>query len=219
MKLVALVVGVIVAVALAAQDKALETNPRGSTPSPSTGPQIVVSFAVASSNGSVYPSIPDWTANWIRKNAKKYPSILFHKGDLVQGAKNYLVVFSTSERDLTGFDAVVKTTTSSTATPVSGTGTITSNYGYTWNYTFQGVAETTTTTTTQENVPYTIRSKTLYATTYDEHGATVSQRNHSYATKQGGDPWNSAGYNLGNALRSINARGRLIDAVLKDITR
>src|SRR5580704_3496329 len=161
MKLVALVVGVVVTVALAAQDKALETNPRASTPSSSTeGPQTVVSFAVASSNGSVYPSIPDWTANWIRKNAKKYPSILFHKGDLVQGAKNYLVVFSTSERDLTGFDAVIKTNTSSTATPVSGSGTITSNYGYTWNYTFQGVAETTTTTTTRENVPYIIRSKT-----------------------------------------------------------
>ena len=74
-----------------------------------------------------------------------------------------------------------------------------------------------TTTTTRENVPYTINSNTIYANAYDDRGALVSHRSHIYSKKSGGDPEDSAEYNLENELRAINARGRLIHSVVMDI--
>ncbi len=130
----------------------------------------VISFAIADERGSVHPGMMGWTTNWIRKNAKKFPDVLFQQGCPVHGAQNYLIVFSASARVLSGFDPVVTTSTSTDTTPVSGSGTVTDNNGSTWNYTVNGTVTTTTTTTTQENVPYTIQSNTLYATAYDEHG-------------------------------------------------
>ena len=118
---------------------------------------------------------------------------------------------------MSGFDAVLRTNTSTSTSPVSGNGTVTDNYGSTWNYSYNGEITTTTTTTAQENVPYTIESNTVYATAYDEHGQVISQHWHVYSTKQGGDTANSIGYNLGSALASINARGRLVNAVVKDV--
>lgn len=185
------------------------------TPTPPPPPPIpvlanapmVISFAVADSGG-IHPGVPAWTQNWIRKNAKKYPGVSFQQGRPVQGAQNYLIVLSTSANAVSGFDPVVNTDTSTNTTPVSGSGSITDNYGSTWNYIFDGQVTTTTTTTTHENVPYTVESNTLYATAYDEHGVMISQRWHVYSTKQGGDAANSLGYNLGNALFAINAKGR-----------
>lgn len=177
----------------------------------------IVSFAIADPKGGVHPGMAGWTENWIRKNAKKYPNVLFQQGCPIRGAENYLVVFSASASALSGFDPVVTTNTSTNTTPVSGSGTVTDNYGSTWDYTFSGDVTTTTTTTTQENIPYTIQSNTLYATAYDEHGVIVSQRWHVYNSKQGGDAANSLGYNLGSALGAINSRGRLLNAVVKDI--
>jgi hypothetical protein len=179
-------------------------------------PRKGVAFAVADSSG-VHPGMPGWTQNWIRKNMKKYPGISFQQGRLVQGAQNYLIVLSASANAVSGFDPVVRTDTSTNITPVSGSGTVTDNYGSRWNYTYDGQVTTTTTTTTHENVPYTIESNTLYATVYDENGTMISQRWHVYSTKQGGDAANSFGYNLGNALSAINAKGRLVNAVVKDI--
>lgn len=178
---------------------------------------MVVSFAIADQSGSVHPGMPGWASNWVRKNAKKYPNVLFQQGCPVQGKDNYLIVFSSSASALSGFDPVVTTNSTTDTTPVSGSGTVTDNYGSTWNYTYNGEVTTTTTTTTEENVPYTIQSNTLYATAYDARGIIVSQRWHVYNTKQGGDPGNSIGYNLGSALGAINSRGRLLNAVVKDI--
>jgi hypothetical protein len=178
--------------------------------------QTVISFAVADSGG-VHPGAPSWTQNWIRKNAKKYPEISFQQGPPVQGAQNYLIVLSSSANALSGFDPVVRTNTSTNTTPVSGSGTVTDNYGSTWSYSYDGQVTTTTTTTTHEDVPYTIESDTLYATAYDQNGTMVSQRWHVYSTKQGGDAANSLGYNLGNALFAINAKGHLVNTVVKDI--
>ncbi len=193
------------------------TAPPSSRPAPAPEiPLKVISFAIADPNGGVHPGMPGWTQNWIAKNAKKYPNVLFQDRP-VQGAENYLIVFSTSASGLFGFDPVVRTNTSTSTTPVSGSGTITDNYGSTWNYTYDGEVTTTTTTTTHENVPYTIQSNTLYATAYDEHGVIVSQRWHVYNSKQGGDPANSLGYNLGSALFAINSRGSLVKAVVRDI--
>lgn len=177
----------------------------------------VVSFALADPNG-VHPFMGtgNWIGNWVRKNGQKYPDICFSQTPM-QGRENYLLTLSQSAGYLTGFDPVVRTNTSTSTSPVSGSGTATDNYGGMWNYTYNGTVTTTTTTTTNENVPYTINSNTLFANAYDERGNLVSRRFHVYSTKSGGDSADSLGYNLGNALAAINARGRLIDSVVKDI--
>jgi hypothetical protein len=176
-----------------------------------------IAFAIADANGGVHPGMPGWISDWIRKNAKKYPDVSFQQGGPAQGADNYLVVLSTSANALHGFDPVVRTNTSSDTSPVSGTGTVTDNRGSTWNYTYQGQVTTTTTTTTRENVPYTIESKTLCLTAFDLRGVIVTQRWHTYSSKEGGEAASGIGYNLGSVLRSINARNRLLNTVLEDI--
>jgi hypothetical protein len=173
----------------------------------------VVSFAAADASGA-YPVVVtgNWIGSWIQKNAKKHPDICFSQSP-VEGRANYLIVLSQSAGYLTGFDPVVRRDTSTT--PVSGTGTVTDNYGGMWNYSYNGTV--TTTTTTHENAPYTINSRTIYAYAYGDGGSIISQRYHVYSTKSGGDTANSAGYNIGNALLAINARGRLLNSVVKDI--
>lgn len=177
----------------------------------------VVSFALADATG-VHPFMGtgNWIGNWVRKNGKKYPDVCFSQAP-IQGRQNYLIALSQAAGYLTGFDPVVRTSTSTSTSPVSGSGTVTDNYGGMWNYTYSGTVTTTTTTTTNDNVPYSINSNTVYANAYDEHGTLISRRWHVYSTKSGGDAANSFGYNLGNALAAINARGHLIGSVVKDI--
>ncbi len=176
-----------------------------------------VSFALADASG-VHPFMGtgDWIGKWIHKNAKKHPGICFSQSP-IEGRSNYLVVLSQSAGYLTGFDPVVKTDTTTSTAPVSGTGTVTDNYGGMWNYTYNGTATTTTTTTTNENVPYTITSNTIYAYAYGAGGAIISRRYHVFSSRSGGDASSTAGYNLGSALTAINARGRLLSSVVKDI--
>jgi len=175
-----------------------------------------ISFAVANHNGGVEYYVPKWAQNWVKKNAKKYRDIQFTQEKGV-GNNSYLIVFSDSAHALAGFEPVTHTSTSTSTTPVSGSGTVTDYYGDRWNYTYDGTVTTTTTTRTTENEAYRIESSTLYATTFDSRGGTVSQHWHEYSTKSGGDAYNSLGYNLGNALGAINARGRLLSAAMKDI--
>lgn len=177
----------------------------------------VVAFAIADAGG-VHPSLGtgNWIEKWAQKNGKKHSDICFSQSPL-QGRANYLVVLSQSAVYLTGFDPVVRTDTSTTTAPVSGSGTVTDNYGGTWHYTYNGTVTSTTTTTTNEDVPYTINSRTIYAYAYAANGAIVSSHYHVYSTKSGGDTYNTAGYNIGSALAAINARGRLLAAVVKDV--
>ena len=175
-----------------------------------------VSFAVANHNGGIEYYVPSWVQKWVKKNAKKHPDILFTQEESV-GNNSYLIVFSDSAHALSGFEPVTHTSTSTSTSPVSGSGTVTDYYGDRWNYTYDGTVTTTTTTQTTQHEAYTIDSSTLYATTFDSRGGTVSQHWHEYSTKSGGDAYNSLGYNLGNALAAINARGRLLSAAMKDI--
>jgi hypothetical protein len=175
-----------------------------------------VSFAVADHNGGIEYYVPNWVQKWIKKNAKKHPDILFTQEKSVEN-NSYLVVLSDSAHALSGFEPVTHTSTSTSTSPVSGSGTVTDYNGDRWNYTYDGTVTTTTTTRTTQNEAYTIDSSTLYATTFDSRGGTVSQHWHEYSTKSGGDAYNSLGYNLGNALAAINARGRLLSAAMKDI--
>jgi hypothetical protein len=141
-----------------------------------------VSFAVANRSGRVESYVPDWVRKWVNKHAKKYPDILFTQEKGV-GSNSYLVVFSDSAHALSGFEPVTHTSTSTSTSPVSGSGTVTDYYGDRWNYTYDGTVTTTTTTQTTQNEAYTIESSTLYATTFDSRGGTVSHHWHEYSTK------------------------------------
>ncbi len=153
---------------------------------------------------------PSWLNNWVRKNFNKHPDICFSQSP-IQDRANYLVVLSQSPHYFHGFEPVVRKDTSTT--DVFGNGTAMDSYGDIWNYTYDGTVSTTT--TTQETVPYEISSNTLYASAYDTHGALVSQSYHVYKRKSGGD--NAGIYNLGNMISGINARGHLINTVVRDI--
>lgn len=176
-----------------------------------------ISFAVAIRGGVEY-YVPSWVQKWVKKHAKKYPGVVFTQEKTV-GDNSFLIVFSNSANALSGFEPVTHTSTSTSTSPVSGSGTLTDYSGDQWNYTYDGTVTTTTTTQTTENEAYTIQSNTLYATAFDSRGSTVSKHWHIYSTKSGGDAYNSLGYNLGNALGAINARGRLLGDVAKDIEK
>jgi hypothetical protein len=170
-----------------------------------------ISFAVATHNG-VQSYYPGWIDSWVKKNAKKFPTVCFAQ----RGGQNaYVVIMSTSHNSFNGLQVVRVTTT----TPFSGggNGTVTDNYGGTWEYTYTYDG----TVTTSENVaaPYVINSNTLYATAYDSRGNVVAESNHVYSSQTGGDPYNSLGYNLGSALAAINARGRMLTGVVKTISK
>jgi hypothetical protein len=166
-----------------------------------------ISFSLVSPDGTVEPFVPNWVASWIKKNAKKYPDVAFSQ-EPITGSENFMVVISEGFVDFTGFQARVVTTT----TPISGSGYV-SNYGHTWYYTYNG----TVVTTQRVFVPYTVSNRTLTAAAFDENGTQVGSRNHTYSGMYGGDPNFAAGYNFGMALRAINARGRMLSGIVKDI--
>jgi hypothetical protein len=177
-----------------------------------------VTFAVADHNGGIEYYTPNWVQHWVKKNAKKHPDMAFTEERAVTD-NSYLIVLSDSPSVLSGFEPVTRTTTSTSTSPVSGSGTITDYQGGMWNYTYDGTVTTTSTTQTTQNEAYTIQSNTLYVTTFDSRGGTVSKHWHTYSTKSGGDAYNSLGYNLASALMSINSRGRLIGEAVKGIEK
>ncbi len=180
-------------------------------------PVATVTF-ITIQNGNVVHLMPDWAIKWVRKNEKKYPGVRFQTSDKpVAGARNFVVAFSASSAELQGFQPVTYTDTSTSTSPVSGNGTVTDNQGEMWNYTYNGTVTTTTTTTTHEQVPYTRTSNTLYVTAFNEQGETVAQRWHVYSTQSGGDSANALGYNLGNALGAINARGHMLKTIVDNL--
>ncbi len=177
-----------------------------------------ISFAVAE-GGQVTSRVPTFAQKWINKNQKKYKGICFSQNPNPQ-AENFVVVFSTSQSAFNGIYPTVKTytNTNTNLTPISGSGTITSNYGSTWNYTYQGTLTTTTTTTTtvQQNLPYTDTSTSIYANVYNQNGAIISQRWRTMTTRQGGETYNTLGYNLGAALAAIHIKERLLKDAIND---
>jgi len=177
-------------------------------------PTATITF-VTVRNGNVTHLMPDWAIKWVKKNEKKYPGVRFQTtGEPIAGARNFVVAFSASSAEVQGFQPVTHTDTSTSTNPVSGSGTVTDTQGEMWNYSYYGTVTTTTTTTTHENVPYSISSNTLYVSAFDERGEMVAQRWHVYSTQSGGNSANALGYNLGNALAAINAKGHMLKAVV-----
>ena len=113
----------------------------------------------------VYLGSPEWVDDWVQKNAKNFPTLRFSQTP-VAAAENYLVVLSDSTSVLTGFQPVARFTTTTSTADVSGRGTVTDSYGSMWSYSYRGTATTTTTSMTQQDVPYTLETRTLYASAY-----------------------------------------------------
>jgi hypothetical protein len=187
------------------------------SPSPATVAQAkVVSFAWADSDG-VFLGLPKWADDWVKKNAKKFPALRFSQAP-VSGAENYLVVLSASTRMLSGFQPVVRFTATTSTADVSGRGIVTDDYGSMWSYTYRGTVTTTTTTMTHQDVPYTLETRTLYASVYGGPlNSLVAQNSKWTAWQEGGDPNQALGTNLGGLIRRIHMKTRLLDGVVKGI--
>ncbi|MGB8916237.1 MAG: PEGA domain-containing protein [Candidatus Sulfotelmatobacter sp.] len=171
-----------------------------------------VSSAVVSSSGAE-PLFPDFVTHWWKKNAKGYPGVCLSSKPS-STARNYLLVFSTSESYYSGLMPTTHTYTSTSSTTFTANGSAMDQYGNRWNYTATGDAQTTTATTVNENVPYTDRTVGLFVRAYDSTGRIIRHDGHLYRTRTGGDAANSAGYNIGSALTNINARGRMLKSAL-----
>jgi hypothetical protein len=176
-----------------------------------------ISFAVAE-GGQIVLRAPKFTEKWIKNNQKKYPGLCFSQMPDPRAA-NYLFLFSTSQSAFNGFDPFVRTTTSTSSSPVYGSGTATDNYGSTWNYSYSGTDTTTITTSTTENVPYTITSNTLFLNAYDQKSRLISDHWRTASRKQGGDASSTLGYNLGSALRGIHLKEGLLKSAVEDVAK
>ncbi len=172
-----------------------------------------ITFAYAR-NGELVYRLPDISQKWLKKFEKKYPNVCFLQYDARAGQQNYLVVLSSSASAFNGLQPVFRTSTSTT--PVSGSGTVTDNSGSTWDVTYQGTV--TTTTTSQTNVPYTDTTSDFYANAYSEDGTLVGSSQRSVSSRQSGDPYNAAGYNLTSALLSIHLKEHLIENIVKKVS-
>lgn len=176
-----------------------------------------ISFAVAGIGG-VSSTIPQFTEKWVAKNQKKFPGVCFSQVPN-PNAENFVLIFASTASAFQGIYPTVKTHVDTSTNPVSGSGTVTSNYGDVWNYSYQGIVTTTTTTTSQVMLPYTDTTNELFIYGYDERGNLISQRSRSVTTRQGGDAYNTLGYNLGAALGAIHVRERLLADAVSDIAK
>jgi hypothetical protein len=193
-------------------------NSTPSVPSAATPTAKNISFAWAESDG-VHLGAPQWADDWVRKNAKNFPAIRFSQTP-VSGVENYLVVFSASTSVLSGFQPVLRISTRTTTAGVSGHGTATDTNGSMWSYTYSGTATATTTTMTTQDVPYTIDLHTLFASVYGGPGnILISRHSESIGRQQGGDSTDAVAYNLGQLIRRIRLKTRLLNAVAKDVVK
>lgn len=175
--------------------------------------QKTITFAVAQNGGVTY-RLPNISQKWFKEAEKKHRNVCFLQYDAHSGQENYLVVLSSSSSAFNGLQPVFHRDT--TMEPVSGSGTLTDNTGGTWDFTYQGTI--TTTTTTQTNVPYTDTTRFYYANAYREDGSLVATSERTASARQGGDPYNSMGYNLTSALLSIHLKNHLLDEIVKKIS-
>ena len=174
-----------------------------------------VTFAVAS-NGSLAYRLPNISTKWFGNVKKKFPNVCFPQDGGIPGtvAANYLVVLSTESNAFNGLYPTYRTSTDTTTSPTSGTGTVTDSSGSAWNYTYQGTITSTTTRTTQTDLPYTDTTVGLYANAYSEDGRQVGWARRAESYRQGGDPSNTLGYNLGARLASIHIKEHLLNDIV-----
>jgi hypothetical protein len=119
--------------------------------------------------------VPAWAAHWIEKNQKRIPEICFSETPM-KGARNYLIVFSTSGDGARGKEIGEAALLSAKSGNSGGVGTFTTNYGSTWHYSYDRNVGTTILTRDDADEPHGVPGQVLYATAYTEEGVPVSQR-------------------------------------------
>lgn len=130
-----------------------------------------ISFSVAE-GGQPVPAIPKFAAKWIsdKKHQKDYADLCFSQIPDPK-AKNYVVVFSTSDSSLEGLIPTAHTYTR--AGPSSFNEAVTGSYGGTWDYSYVGPATTNATATM--SLQYADKSKFLFIRAYNQQGALVAR--------------------------------------------
>jgi TPR repeat protein len=207
----------------AAEGSTSKNNVASSSTSSSADAQIAslpsctinISFGIVTGT-QVLHLAPAFTQKWIKKNQKEHPGLCFSQTPDLR-AVNYLVVFSTSQSALNGFEPSLQTSTSTSTTPVYGSGTVTSTSGGMWNYTYNGTATAYTTTTAQVDLPYTLTTNSIYENTYSASGTLISQRWRSFTTQRGGDGYSALGTNLGALIRKVHIKEKLLTDTVEDI--
>ena len=146
--------------------------------STSAGCSKNISFSVAE-GGQPVPAIPKFAAKWLsdKKHQKDYSDLCFSQIPDPK-AKNYVVVFSTSDSSLEGLIPTAHTYTR--AGPSSLNEAVTGSYGGTWDYSYAGPATTNATATM--SLQYADKSKFLFIRAYNQQGALVA-RYSSYTTR------------------------------------
>lgn len=174
--------------------------------------QKAITFAFARGRQLTY-AVPV-SPKSLSKFRRKYPIVCFTQYAAGSGEHNYLVVLSSSASAFTGLQPAFRTST--TTAPVSGSGTLTDSSGETWQFAYEGTE--TATTTTQKNVPYTHTTSAFYANAYSEDGTLIASSERSTSSRQGGDPYNAAGYNITSALLSIHLKEHLVESIVKKVS-
>lgn len=139
--------------------------------STSTGCSKNISFSVAE-GGQPVPAIPKFAAKWIsdKKRLRDYADLCFSQIPDPK-AKNYVVVFSTSD---SSYEGLVPTAHTYTRTaPSSFNEPVTSSYGGTWDYSYTGPMTTQATATM--SLQYADKSKSLFVRVYNQQGGVVSR--------------------------------------------
>lgn len=153
-----------------------------------------IAFAVTG-EGQPVSAIPGFAAHWIsdEKHHKRYSALCFAQNPDPK-AKNYVVVFSTQHESLNGLvPSVLKYVNSA---PISQNTMLNEIYGQMWHFTSSQPAAASTTTL---NVLRADTSTVLFASVYNEQGATVSQ--HSLSDMSG---W-------------LHTKEKLLDRVVADV--
>jgi hypothetical protein len=171
--------------------------------------RTAVKVAAWTPNGLV-PYIPPAGESFMAKNAKHYPRmcLIERLGEYLPGVPSYLLVYSYAYGLFSGFQSDKRTA------PVSGAGTISDVYGNVWNFTYSGTEVDTL------EVPYVLRSRSLYLSAYDAAGRLVSHRSLSLSSQFGGNVASAIGYNGAQLIAMLwNNPSRLIKSVLNDVQR
>jgi hypothetical protein len=122
----------------------------------------------------LYLGIPEWASRWIEKNSKKLTGICFSDSPM-SGARNFLIVFCTSETSAQT-ELLRASASSSAASWADGQGAFTTSYGSTWHYNHDGTVGTTVTSLLPGDSPHSRPAHVSYALAYTEEGIPISKR-------------------------------------------
>jgi len=157
-----------------------------------------VTFAVAENRGLNY-RLPNVSPKWFDKTQKKFPNICFSQygAHTSTNTEQYLIVLSTQSSAFNGLYPTYRTTSDTTASPISVVAQFQITAARSGTNTYQGTIATTTTTTQQTALPYTDTTMGLFANAYDQRGNPIGSAQRAESFRQGGDAANTLGYNLG----------------------